>query len=386
MPVRSTNRGRARATRAASYYAPPGMVGLWNLDETSGNVGSNLVTNPGFETYTTSPGAPDNWTAVNSGAGVTSAKNTSNPHTGSNAYSVTVDWTVASLSSHGVLQNMSVTAGLSYYFEGWYFLAGALSSGTAAYLKARNATDSVDVVTLTGTLVVGAWTKFSGTFTAVAGKSYRVECGLFKGSGATGTDVVLFDDIVFQQIQATDRSTQANPGTWVGGTNTAGPTPAAAGASFDGVDDTISVPNSSALQVSTAFTLEGRVKPSTIAAGLADIVTKPASYAFRRNAATIVWSFPGLSTSTAATGSVLSAGVEAHVAVTYDGSNAILYVNGLAVVTTPTTGNAVQNGNALAIGSNGTSANFWTGSLRRVRVYNRALSATEVARRYRSQR
>jgi hypothetical protein len=69
-----------------------------------------------------------------------------------------------------------------------------------------------------------------------------------------------------------------------------------------------------------------------------------------------------------------------HLCGTWNGSALTLYVDGVSVGTTPQTADAVSGANPFVIGRNAAAADgFFAGSVDDVRVYNRALSATEVA-------
>src|SRR5207248_10159623 len=69
-----------------------------------------------------------------------------------------------------------------------------------------------------------------------------------------------------------------------------------------------------------------------------------------------------------------------HLATTYDGTNQRFYVNGVLVKTVVNAGAIVQSNGALRIGGNNSSFyEFFNGLIDEVRVYNRALSAAEIA-------
>jgi hypothetical protein len=78
----------------------------------------------------------------------------------------------------------------------------------------------------------------------------------------------------------------------------------------------------------------------------------------------------------------LSPGTWYHGAVTYDGANILLYLNGSEVGRAATTGLLDTDPTVPAqLGRNtgGSLANQWDGLLDDVRLYNRALSAAEIA-------
>jgi hypothetical protein len=67
-----------------------------------------------------------------------------------------------------------------------------------------------------------------------------------------------------------------------------------------------------------------------------------------------------------------------HLAATYDGSALRLYVNGTQVSTLAVSGSIVATGGAVKIGGNSIWGEYFKGMIDDVRIYNRALSATEV--------
>lgn len=70
-----------------------------------------------------------------------------------------------------------------------------------------------------------------------------------------------------------------------------------------------------------------------------------------------------------------------HIAITYDGSNAKIYINGGLVTTTPKTGTMAKNTSPLYVGGR-KDAERVRGSLDDIRIYRRALTAAEVAAQY----
>ena len=67
-----------------------------------------------------------------------------------------------------------------------------------------------------------------------------------------------------------------------------------------------------------------------------------------------------------------------HVAVTFDGANLRLYVNGTLVRMTAIGGSIIASTGALRIGGNSIWPEWFNGQIDDVRIYNRALSAGEV--------
>ncbi len=95
-----------------------------------------------------------------------------------------------------------------------------------------------------------------------------------------------------------------------------------------------------------------------------------------------------IANTTSTQGSTLVAGEWAHVACVYDGANIINYINGLNVGSTPLTGNITypnSNTEPWRIGRRGDAApGYFDGKIDEVRVYNRALSASEMKTLYNS--
>ena len=85
---------------------------------------------------------------------------------------------------------------------------------------------------------------------------------------------------------------------------------------------------------------------------------------------------------------VLSTNTWYHVVGTWNGSDAKIFLNGVEDTSTPITQNSVgtiTGTRTLAVGANAiTSSSYFPGSIDDVRIYNRALSATEVSALYNS--
>jgi hypothetical protein len=75
-----------------------------------------------------------------------------------------------------------------------------------------------------------------------------------------------------------------------------------------------------------------------------------------------------------------------HYAFTYDGSNIYSYKNGALFTTTAATGTLGTNTNPVTIGRNSNGTEYLSGSLQLVKIYNRALTATEVDQNFQATR
>jgi hypothetical protein len=152
---------------------------------------------------------------------------------------------------------------------------------------------------------------------------------------------------------------------------------------FDGVNDLVTVADSASLDV-TRVTLMAWVRPTALGDwktaimkettnGLAyalyaeDNVSRPAAYV---NTGSVDREAKG----TAA----LATNTWAHLAMTFDGTNLRVYVNGALVRTAAFTGNIVTSNSPLRIGGNSIWTEFFAGQIDDVRVYNRALTLAEI--------
>jgi hypothetical protein len=177
---------------------------------------------------------------------------------------------------------------------------------------------------------------------------------------------------------ASDSSGEGNNGatnavTWVPGhTNGAG--------SFDGATSYITVPDDASLDP-YALTVAAWINPVDWN-GNRRILQKGAldnQYRLLAEGGVLKFDIAGVGTVTTVLPAV---NVWTHVAGTYDGTTVRLYVNGVQVASTAATAEMPATGDPLFIGTKnagGTQGDHFSGLLDEVRVYWRALSATEIA-------
>ena len=67
-----------------------------------------------------------------------------------------------------------------------------------------------------------------------------------------------------------------------------------------------------------------------------------------------------------------------HLAATFDGAVVRLFVNGVQAGSLPVSGSMAASTGALRLGGNGVWGEWFAGLIDEVRVYNRALSASEI--------
>jgi len=157
--------------------------------------------------------------------------------------------------------------------------------------------------------------------------------------------------------------------------------------SFDGVNDWVTVADSPSLDLTGGMTLEAWVKPIATTGwrtGILKETTSDLVYALYPETGPE----PG---PTAAPGSwigqgsyvvgsgALPANLWSHVAATYDGGMWKLYVNGNEVASKPQVAAFATSSGPLRMGGNSVWGEWFQGTIDEVRVYNRGLSALEVA-------
>jgi chitodextrinase len=181
----------------------------------------------------------------------------------------------------------------------------------------------------------------------------------------------------------TDVSGKGNNGTISGATWTSAGKSGGA-LTFDGVNDLATIADSSSLDLANGMTLEAWVRP-TATGSWRTVVTKEMtgnlvyglfSDSDTTQAAGIVSVGPLQDIVRATSAPAMSAWT--HLATTYDGASQRIYVNGALVASRPLTGAMANSSGALQIGGNTVWAEWFQGQIDDVRVYNRALSASEL--------
>jgi hypothetical protein len=155
--------------------------------------------------------------------------------------------------------------------------------------------------------------------------------------------------------------------------------------SFNGSNNWVTVNDKSSLDLTTGMTVEAWVYPTSISGWRTVTIkeqTGSASYWLYANdngnrPANVV--NIGGSTKQLSAGSQVRTNTWTHLASTYDGSTQKLYVNGALVGSRPQTGAIALSNGALRIGGNSVWGEYFRGYIDEVRVYNRALTQTEIA-------
>jgi glucose/arabinose dehydrogenase len=181
-----------------------------------------------------------------------------------------------------------------------------------------------------------------------------------------------------------DISGNGNHGTISGATrNSSGQYGAAL--DFDGSNDSVTVPDSSSLDLTSGMTLEAWVRPLTTSSWRTVVLKERpgdivyALYSSNSDSGRPTGRVRVNGSTISATGtSRLTTSVWTHVATTFDGANLRLYVNGALVATRAASGTILTSGNPLRIGGSTALGRWFRGRIDEVRVYNRPLSASEI--------
>ena len=154
---------------------------------------------------------------------------------------------------------------------------------------------------------------------------------------------------------------------------------------FDGSNDYVTVPDAASLDPGPAMTLEAWVRP-TASSGWRTVMLKEngtgeLAYSLYSASGTnrpSAWaSVSGGSQSVIGTAAVpLNAWT--HLAATYDGSNLRLYVGGVLKVTKAYSGSVAGTAEPLRIGGNAVWGEYFAGQIDEVRIYNKALTVTQI--------
>jgi hypothetical protein len=189
-----------------------------------------------------------------------------------------------------------------------------------------------------------------------------------------------FDEASGTAVQ--DASGSGNHGTISGATRVAGRTGRAL--SFDGIDDLVTIPDSASLDLRTSLTMEAWVRPAALGTTWRTVALKEQStdlvyglYAANESGMPSSHVYTNAHTMLAGNGA-LAAGTWSHLATTWDGSTLRLYVNGNQVASRAVSGTAAVSDRPLYLGGNRVWGEWFSGVIDDVRVYSRALTATEV--------
>ena len=150
---------------------------------------------------------------------------------------------------------------------------------------------------------------------------------------------------------------------------------------FNGTNARVSVPDAASLHLTTAMTLEAWVKPSVATGVWRDVIYKGNDNYYLEgtsNPSGVPASGGTFAGSPLYGASALAVNTWSHLATTYDGTTLRLYVNGVQVASRAQTGAITVSTNPLEIGGDLLNGQYFNGTIDEVRLYNRALSASEI--------
>lgn len=154
---------------------------------------------------------------------------------------------------------------------------------------------------------------------------------------------------------------------------------------FNGADSWVTINDSASLDLTTGMTLEAWVYPTTSLNGWRCVLLKEQAnglvYALQANS-DVNQPSTGIHVANAdqnlAGGPWLATYQWVHLAATYDGATQRLYVNGSEVANRRISGPIQTSNGVLRIGGNSIWGEYFNGRIDEVRIYNRALNASEI--------
>jgi hypothetical protein len=153
--------------------------------------------------------------------------------------------------------------------------------------------------------------------------------------------------------------------------------------SFDGVNDWVTIADTNLLDLTSGMTLEAWIRPSLVSNWRTVILKERGAglsyslYSSNDNGRPSTWIFRS-NDAESTSPSALAVNTWVHLAATYDGATLRLYANGVQVSSKAVTGAMTTSTSPLRIGGNAVWTEFFGGLIDDVRVYNRALTATEI--------
>jgi hypothetical protein len=151
------------------------------------------------------------------------------------------------------------------------------------------------------------------------------------------------------------------------------------------MNDTVNVNHSNSLDLATGMTLEAWVNPAVPPSGWRAAIVK------EQPGGVVYYLYPSgggddspvtgvyvAAEQTLFGGSRLPVSTWTHLAATFDGTTQRLYVNGVEVTSRAQTGTIQRSASPLRIGGNAVLGEFFEGFIDEVRIYNRALTLTEI--------
>jgi chitodextrinase len=153
---------------------------------------------------------------------------------------------------------------------------------------------------------------------------------------------------------------------------------------FNGTSSRVTINDAPSLRLTSAMTLEAWVNPSTVTSAWRDVIYKGGNDNYYLEGTSSLSGVPGAGATVGSTDATivgtaaLAVNTWTHLALTYDGTALRLYVNGVQVSSQPITGSILTSATPLQIGSDNVFGQYFAGMIDEVRVYNVALSQTQI--------
>ncbi|MCD6013653.1 MAG: type sorting protein, partial [Flavipsychrobacter sp.] len=270
-------------------------------------------------------------------------------------------------------------------------LVTGVAAGTATVNYTLNCSTSSATVTVNALPVVAAITGNTTVSTAITTDLDNATGGGVWTSAATGTATINSTTGVVTGVSAgtaliSYTVTTSGCSTTVT-TNVTVKTPNNA-LHVDGSNDYVSIPNNSALNISSNITIESWIKITNTSTNIQNVVCKSQcsgsnnGYIFPRtdNAWTNMNGYLHIAGSwRVLTGPAPSANVWHHCALTYNGSTILMYIDGVQVASMSQSGSITTNSNPLSIGVQvGCSSEHFGGAVDEVKIWNTARSQSQI--------
>ncbi len=152
---------------------------------------------------------------------------------------------------------------------------------------------------------------------------------------------------------------------------------------FNGTSALVTINNSSSLELTAGMTLEAWVNPSVVSAVWRDVIYK-GNDNYYLSGTSYPNGYPAMGGTFGGDDvplyglATLPVNTWTYLAATYDGTTVRLYVNGTLVASQPQTGVMANSTSPLQIGGDSIYGQYFHGMIDEVRVYDRALSVTEI--------
>src|SRR3990172_4785636 len=152
--------------------------------------------------------------------------------------------------------------------------------------------------------------------------------------------------------------------------------------SFNGTNAMVTVNDADSLDLTTGMTLEAWVNPSIVTSNWRDVIYKGLNDIYYLEATSSGAGGPAVGGTFGGPPlqgpTPLAVNTWSHLAATYDGAMMRLYVNGVQVASKPRTVPIATSTGVLSIGGNPLYGQRFSGLIDEVRIYNRALSISEI--------